>query len=247
MICCNLRCVFHQGDWYRVLGRKRCSAMFIFISFRSASTNPLPSWFKKAECGFGIAPAGSRCVAYVCVHLNVPRKSYWIHLVDVRWDLTVLQSPLTADLSTAVTVIRTPRYCFTSQSATSSFWFASVSHRTVSICKPAGVGVLHVTRHLTFNLICLQLRLSVFRRASEKLVIKGVSQNGKMNWRKVFSVKGKQASGTLMIVGNREVVELIQDKLQFPCLPLWRAVSTVWLCNAFLMVQGETVLADGAK
>ena len=42
MICSNLWCVFHQWEWYWVLGCKRCSAMFIFISFCSASTNTLP-------------------------------------------------------------------------------------------------------------------------------------------------------------------------------------------------------------
>lgn len=85
MICRNLRCVFHQGDWYRVLGRKRCTAMFIFISFRSASTNPLPSWFKKAECGFGIQPAGSRCTVCVCVCACTSESAYTKLLNSPPW------------------------------------------------------------------------------------------------------------------------------------------------------------------
>lgn len=161
MICRNLRCVFHQGDWYRVLGRKRCSAMFIFISFRSASTNPLPSWFKKAECGFGILPAGSRCTVCVCVcvHRKVPRKSYWIHLCDMRWDVTVLLSPLTMFIYLNNSVsIRMLNHYFTFCSSSLVFCVSRTS-RSVNL---QTCGCRCTRRSLSTLIICL-LRLSVFK------------------------------------------------------------------------------------
>lgn len=78
MICSNLWCVFHRGEWYGVLGCKRCAAVFIFISFCSASTNTLPWWFKKVASGFGIPPAGSVCV---CVRPSYQQQSFFFLMV----------------------------------------------------------------------------------------------------------------------------------------------------------------------
>lgn len=68
MILCNLQCVFHRGERYRVLGCKRCPAVFIFISFCSASTNTLAPWFKELRGGLDVDQLALR-------HLDVLRSS----------------------------------------------------------------------------------------------------------------------------------------------------------------------------